>query len=86
MEDIPVLGCRDALGVSDVLHHEGKPMASLFRMMKSETLDQKVAGVGPVRCRREPRVSPITRAAGGEGTGGRGRKPDASPDCHTERG
>ncbi len=45
-----------------------------------------MAGVGPVRCRIEPGVSPITRAAGGEGTGGKGRKPDASPECHTEIG
>ncbi len=38
-------------------------------MMESEALDWKVAGVGPVRCRREPGVCSITRAAGGEGTG-----------------
>ncbi len=31
-----------------------------------------MAGVGSVRCRIEPGVSPITRAAGGEGTVVRG--------------
>ncbi len=46
----------------------------------------KVAVMGPVRRRREPVVSPITRAAGGEGMGAWGREPDASPECHTERG
>ncbi len=54
-------------GGSDVLHHEGKPLASLFRMIW-RVKHLTVAGVGLVHCRREPGVSPITRAAGGEGT------------------
>ncbi len=31
-----------------------------------------MAGTGPVGCGREPNESPITRAAGDEGTGSRG--------------
>ncbi len=38
--------------------------------------------MGPVSFGRKPNVSPITRAAGDGGTGSRGRKPDASLDCH----
>ncbi len=44
-----------------------------------------MAGTGPVDCGRKLNVIPITRAAGDEGTGSRGRKPDASPDCPPER-
>ncbi len=43
-----------------------------------------MADTGPVRCRRELSVSPITQSAGGKGMGGRGGRPDASPNCQTE--
>ncbi len=45
-----------------------------------------MAGVGTLRCIRELGLFPITRAAGGEGTGAWGREPGASPESHTERG
>ncbi len=39
VEDIPVLGCREGLEGGDVVHHEGKPLASSFRMRESTRTD-----------------------------------------------
>ncbi len=40
-----------------------------------------MAGTGPVGCGRER----VSYHVSEEGTGSRGRKPDAPPDCHSER-
>ncbi len=83
-EDIPEFGVSRRPGSSDALHHEGKPSASLFRLMESEVLDWKVAGTGSARCRKEPAVSPNTWPTGGKMTDCRGGKTNASPNCQTE--
>ncbi len=65
-------------GSSGTLHREGESSASLLGMTEREVL--RVAGTGSIHCRRETAVSPNMRLAGGEWTGCKGGKTNASPN------
>ncbi len=77
------MGCREGLEAaapSTVKESPRRPCSGWWERSAGLT----VAGTGSVHCRRETAVSPNMRLAGGEWTGCKGGKTNASPNCQPE--